>query len=109
MSGNKIELRGLVAPPMSNGEVIFEEPWQSRAFGMARALCERHLFEWDQFRDRLIDEIEKANPDSDYCYFDHLLEALVRLMDETGLCEAYDLSGREKMYADRRHGHDHVH
>ena len=104
-----MELTGAGAPPMANGEVLFEAPWQSRTFGMARALCDRGLYEWDEFRRRLIAEIETADPNTEYQYFDHFLAALVRLLDEKGLCVAHDVRGREKVYAQRPHGHDHPH
>ena len=29
------EFTEATAPPMQNGEVVFDEPWQSRVFGMA--------------------------------------------------------------------------
>ena len=31
---------GAAAPPRSNGELVFEAPWESRSFGMAVALSE---------------------------------------------------------------------
>ena len=46
---------------MANGEVVFDAPWQSRVFGMARALCEQGLFTWDEFREQLILQIETYN------------------------------------------------
>ena len=104
-----MDLSGDGAPPMLNGEVVFDAPWQSRIFGIARAMCERGLYEWDEFRDRLIAGIEKADPGAEYRYFDHFLAALVRLLDEKGYCVADDLQGRESAYADRPHGHDHSH
>ena len=39
-----------LAPPMANGELLFEAPWQARVFGMARALSEQGLYTWDEFR-----------------------------------------------------------
>ncbi len=109
MNKDKLELIGVVAPPMLNGEVVFEAPWQSRTFAMARALCERHFYEWNEFRERLIDEIDKVKPGSDFCYFDYFLAALVRLLTEKCLCEIYDLISLEKIYEDRPRGHDHDH
>ena len=40
--------------PRKNGELVFEEPWQGRVFGMAVALHERGRFEWEEFRRALI-------------------------------------------------------
>ena len=104
-----MELTGAGAPPMANGEFAFEAPWQNRTFAMARALCERGLYEWDEFRQQLIGEIETADPNTEYQYFDHFLAALVRLLDEKGLCETHDVRGREEVYAQRPHGYDHSH
>ena len=54
------DVSGPAAIPRRNGEPVFNEPWESRVFGAAVALCERGLFEWDEFRDRLIAEIASA-------------------------------------------------
>ena len=52
-------------PPRKNGELIFDEPWQSRAFGMAVALNEDQCYPWDDFRDRLIAQIADADARDD--------------------------------------------
>ena len=104
-----MELAGIDAPPMVNGEVVFEAPWQSRAFGMARGLCARHHYEWDEFRRRLMEEIGTADPNAEYHYYDHFLAALIRLLDEKGICVKDDVRGREEIFAERKSGHDHVH
>ncbi|MFN8532613.1 MAG: nitrile hydratase accessory protein [Dehalococcoidia bacterium] len=54
------DLIGPAAMPRKNGELVFEEPWQGRAFGMAVALHERGLYEWNEFRDELIAQIAVA-------------------------------------------------
>ncbi len=51
------ELTGMAAPPMVNGELTFDAPWQGRVFGIARGLAEHGVFEWDAFRARLIERI----------------------------------------------------
>src|SRR5215831_1472013 len=51
-------MEGTAALPRKNGELVFNAPWESRAFGMAAALYEQGLYQrWDEFRDRLIAEI----------------------------------------------------
>src|SRR4029077_10476372 len=52
-----LDAEGAAAPPRSNGELVFEAPWESRAFRIAVALSERDAFEWERFRQRLIAEI----------------------------------------------------
>jgi hypothetical protein len=36
-----LDIEGPVAPPRSNGELVFAEPWESRAFAAALALYEQ--------------------------------------------------------------------
>ena len=104
-------LEGRVEPPKANGEVIFDEPWQNRTFGMARSLCEAEYFTWDEFRACLIQQIESweaAHTASEpYQYFDHFLAALTELTALKDLCETHELDQRSQEFADRPHGHDH--
>ena len=37
-------------PPMANGEVIFEEPWQGRVFAMTILLNKAGLYSRDEFQ-----------------------------------------------------------
>lgn len=105
-----MELKDEIAPPMANGEVIFEAPWQSRVFGLARVLCEAGHFNWDEFRDRLIARIndwESNQEDAAYQYFDCFLQALTDVLADTGLCSTLELEGRFDEFSARPHDHDH--
>ena len=71
------------APPRSNGELVFTEPWESRAFGVAVALHDAGVVDFEAFRTRLIGEIgdwEASHPagDEDYRYYERWLTALER-------------------------------
>jgi nitrile hydratase accessory protein len=112
------ELEGIVAPPMANGEVIFEAPWQGRVFGMARALCHAGHYSWDEFRDCLIEAIgafdresdresELEKDGSDYRYYEHFLVALETLLVRKHLVDPGELSDRFSTYMARPHNHDH--
>ena len=97
MSG--IPLDGATAVPRKNGEIVFEAPWQSRAFGLAVGLSEKGLFHWDEFRDRLISEIGAARDDdasasSATAYYRCWLAALERLLRDKGSLSAIDLEAR---------------
>lgn len=105
----RMDLTGDAAPPTANGEIVFEAPWQSRVFGMARALSEQGVFTWDEFREKLIQQISDNTDEGEYHYFDHFLEALTRLLTERQLCREEDLSALAGTYAQRPHGHDHAH
>ncbi|MGO9056569.1 MAG: nitrile hydratase accessory protein [Candidatus Binataceae bacterium] len=75
------------AIPRRNGEPVFNEPWESRIFGIAVVLCERGLYDWDEFRERLIAEISAADRRRDASnYYERFLAALERLMVEKGIC-----------------------
>lgn len=68
------DLEGL---PRKNGELAFDAPWQSRVFGMAVALNERGIYEWNDFRERLVVAIGQQ-PEAEY--YASWLDAFERLM-----------------------------
>lgn len=91
------------APPRKNGELVFEEPWERRSFGMTLALYEeKHYSSWDDFRTRLIQEIAKwessENKDKDWHYYEHWLAALERLVVETGMLDKHEIDARTKEF-----------
>lgn len=43
--------------PRSNGELVFDHPWQARAMAMAVLLVERTGRPWNDFRQHLVDAI----------------------------------------------------
>lgn len=99
------------APPLENGELVFEAPWQARVFGMAHGLCDAGLFDWDGFRDHLIAEIARweaaAAPGAEYRYYERFQAALEALLAEHGRAPADELDRRAAALAARPHGHDH--
>ena len=106
-----------VAPPRRNGELAFEQPWQSRAFGMAVGLHERGIFECDEFRERLIARMgawDASNePDGPYSYWEHWLGALQDVLVAKGVSEVDAVAERARAIASRPagadHGHEHRH
>jgi nitrile hydratase accessory protein len=115
------ELTGTVAPPMVNGELAFDAPWQGRVFGMARGLAERGVFEWDAFRARLIEQIASFDraldrntvvsgvSTPDFHYYDHFLRALESLLVDRSIIAPGELRARVRAFGERPHGHDHDH
>lgn len=102
-------LEGRLAPPMANGEVIFEAPWQSRVFGMARALADAGVYDWEEFRVLLIEEIGCWDREGEgaFAYYDHFLTAFERLLEHKRLLPPGGLHERTDELARRPHGHDH--
>lgn len=102
------------APPRSNGELVFEEPWESRAFGVAVALHDAGLIDFEAFRSRLIEEIgawEAAHGPSaqGYRYYERWLAALERTLLDAGLVDAEHVgvarTALEHEWAHDRHDH----
>ena len=108
-------LQGETAPPMRNGEMVFEAPWQNRLFGIAQAMCEQGFFDQDTFRVYLIRAIAQweaehlGRTDQVYAYFDCFQVALTQLLHDTALIDANALAHRELELKARPHGHDHNH
>ena len=95
---------------MANGELVFDAPWQSRVFGIARTLCENGMYEWDEFRACLIASIDdwaRREGGGEYRYYDLFLSALTTLLAAKGIVLECDLVHRSDELAARPHGHDH--
>lgn len=109
-----LELEGTAAaPPRRNGELLFAEPWEGRAFGLAVALHAGGTFEWEAFRQELIAAIARwegsgSEPGS-WSYYQCWLEALERVLATKGLVAARDVEERAGVLACRPAGHDHDH
>jgi nitrile hydratase accessory protein len=110
---------GEAALPRRNGELVFEQPWQSRAFGLVVAVHQTGAFEWDEFRRHLIARIGRWDathaPEESYAYYEHWLGALEDVLSERRLADPEDVAARvaERLARppgwDHRHAHDHGH
>ena len=61
MSSLELALDGPAAPPRTNGELVFDAPWQTRAFGLAAALGEQGHLSWSEFQQALIEQVRRAD------------------------------------------------
>jgi nitrile hydratase accessory protein len=77
--------------PRRNGELVFEAPWEGRAFGMAVALTDAGPLAWDDFRLRLVAAIRQ---DPDHPYYEQWLTAFEALVTAQGLLAADELERR---------------
>ena len=106
-----LDVEGSAAPPRDNGELVFAEPWESRAFGLAVAMSDAGVFEWEAFRQALIASIrrwDRAHPDGQgYSYYERWLEALETLLDDRGLVSSSAVGSLAVELASRPAGHDH--
>ena len=112
-------LAGEAAPPRRNGELVFEAPWHSRAFGMAVGLHQAGLFTWPEFQQQLIAQIadwERRHDDGEaYDYYALWLLALQALVTGKQLADsgaidtlAAEIAARPPE-ADHHHDHHHDH
>jgi nitrile hydratase accessory protein len=80
---------GAVAPPSVDGEPVFDEPWEGRAYGLALDLVERCGLPWSAFRDLLITAITECQPRP---YYESWIVALERLTARLDLVDDADLA-----------------
>lgn len=52
--------------PRKNGELVFEAPWESRAFGTVAAYLDTTGLGWDHFRPHLIAAIAEGTGNTPY-------------------------------------------
>ena len=105
-----MDVEGPAAPPRSNGELVFAEPWESRAFAMAVALCEADVFTWREFQGALIARIERQHDAStEWRYYEHWLDALEDVLASRGAVRRHGVTARATELAQRPAGHDHEH
>ena len=100
------------APPRDNGELIFEAPWQSRAFGVAADLVASGHFTWNDFREYLIEAISEweaveSDEQQSWDYYSCWLTALERILTTRAFLDGKEFEIRAAHYASRPHGHDH--
>jgi nitrile hydratase accessory protein len=87
------------APPRSNGELLFQRPWEGRAFGMAIALSKKGHYEWEDFRQELIASIadweaSHCKDDPNWDYYQRWLLALEHLVLKSDLISPEELEQR---------------
>jgi nitrile hydratase accessory protein len=93
------DLKGPAAMPRRNGELVFNQPWEGRAFGMAVALRDSHPFRWQAFSDRLEREIAAAGPADDGTrYYERWLAAFEHLLVDEELVSSEELALRADEY-----------
>ena len=103
------QMDGAAALPRKNGELVFEAPWESRAFGLAVAMSDQEQYAWEEFRQRLIAEIGAADASgSAASYYERWLAAFESLLVERGFVSREELERRTAEYASgARHDDDH--
>ena len=85
-------MAGQAALPRKNGELVFDEPWQGRVFGMAVALHEQGLYDWDEFRRVLIAQVQAAEArPGPFVYYEVWLATFEGLLADKGVVTREEL------------------
>ena len=93
-----------VALPRKNGELVFEAPWEARAFGLAVALNEAGVYPWRDFSQGLAAATAAVEQqEASASYYERWLETLEKLAIARGLVSLDELDARTAEYAFRAH------
>ena len=109
----QLPAEGVGAPPRANGELIFNYPWEGRAFGLAVALAEQDVFDLADFQAELIAAIGRwdalGEPAENYHYYECWLSALEQLIIGRTPVTTEEFDTRVAEFLSRPEGHDHDH
>ncbi len=90
MSEFPLDAVGIAAPPRSNGEVVFDQPWQRRLFATTMALCDAEIIPYSRFRGTLITTIETTSQP----YWSSWQDALEQLLADAAITDHDELATR---------------
>lgn len=83
------EMQTQSALPRKNGEMVFHNDWERRAFAIAVSLAEQGVFDWSEFQQQLIRAIAEAEQDDPQNpgrgYYESWLVAMEALLEEKKL------------------------
>ena len=98
-----------IALPRENGELIFQAPWEARAFGLAVALNQQDLYKWREFSAELAVTIAAADQKNDpSSYYTRWVASLEELIIARGLISREQLDAKTAECAAGIHDdHDH--
>lgn len=124
------DVRAATEPP-GEDDVVFEAPWQARAFAITVALRREDDVPWAAFQERLVEELETeadrdveaaTDPkDVESSYYRAWLSAFERLLLEEDVLDGDELAERVEAFAagerdasefvvgDHGHSHDYQH
>jgi nitrile hydratase accessory protein len=115
----QLTMEEAIAPPRKNGELIFEAPWESRAFGMAMVLHQKSAYSWPEFSSCLASEISAQTEDAQAervlpvppgtgaNYYERWLSSLAKLLVEKGILSTNELEARTAEFAAGMWDHSH--
>lgn len=101
-SGGQTPLPPLDNLPQKDGEPVFREPWEARAFALAVELHERGVFTWSEWAQTLSQAIREAqsrgDPDCGDSYYEHWLVALETMITRKALTSHEQIDARQEAW-----------
>lgn len=97
------------APPREDGHLQFDRDWEKLVFGVAIALSKEGHFEWDEFRQALMNNIKSweashdLNDDS-WDYYQCWMDALEQVVVTAGILEAGEIESCLRGHLDCKGG-----
>jgi nitrile hydratase accessory protein len=85
------DMAGVEALPRRSGELVFHENWERRAFALTVSLCDSGYFDWETFRQELVETIKNPSESSveGSClapgYYEHWLHALEKTLNKVAI------------------------
>ncbi|MGA3251252.1 MAG: nitrile hydratase accessory protein [Paraburkholderia sp.] len=85
------------SPPRLQGKLRFDRPWERQVFGLALSLSKAGYFEWEDFRQNLIQSIaqwegERCTGQPQWDYYERFLIALEKTVLEAGVLTQMELA-----------------
>ena len=110
----ELPVDGDAAPPRTNGELVFDAPWQSRLFGVTATLVDSGAVGWSEMQAALISEVARvdaagSDTGDPAVYWGCWLDALGRVVSAGGVIDPDGWHRRVEELAARPEGHDHSH
>ena len=96
----ELDTEGAAAPPRANGDLAFQEPWQSRLFATTMAACDAGLIDYDTFRDHLIALVARHESDGPGDYWAAWQDAFEAITLEQGVVGEGELASRATAFAE---------
>ena len=91
--------------PTGGEAVVFDAPWQARAFGLAVAMYDHGDGDWSEFQGRLVDRLDRVDPvemdaDIENVYYSEWLESLEAAIVDEGICSREEIDWRQKEFTE---------
>lgn len=96
--------------PRENGELIFENPWESKVFAMAVILFKEGVYTWNQFNEEFVKKIgehESKNPQTEAVsqYYHNWMEAFEKILLDKDIITQEQLDKRSDEFATGKRNH----